>query len=130
MSKEKELPHHKYAKQFFNEYVDKCIKDRAFTIREQKKWGKLDGKIAKMILEEQASYVDIVTKRICDLGPEMAESYARESLELWIRNSEEPNSCGIANFAYTITCLPEDGPLRKLCLVNFHKVLEVKQSTK
>ena len=122
-TKEKELPHHKYAKQFFNEYIDKCLKDRAFALREKKKWVKLDGKIAKMSLEEQASYADIVTKRICDIKPDITESYAKESLLIWIKNNEETNSCGIANFAYTISKLPE-GQLRELCLSKFTRILE------
>jgi hypothetical protein len=121
--KKKELPHHKYAKEFFDEYIDKCVKDLGFTAREKRKWSRVDGKIAKMPLEEQAKYADIVTKRICDLGPEIVESYAKESLALWIRDNEEPNSCGIANFAYTITCLPEDSNLRILCLRNFNRIL-------
>lgn len=94
-----------------------------------KRWESVEDTISNMRIEEQSEYADYVTRKICEMDPEIVTS-SGESLAkqfAWtLENSFQMTACSIANAAKTI--LSQTNEELKTSLLNqFHEVLQLQR---
>lgn len=95
------------AQKFFKEYQERCRANPEGVKEELQHWSSGDGVILDMPLEKQAEFVDYVTNKICDLGPEAAEQFAEYTSPFYNESTagayaSENNACTVGNYAKLI----------------------------
>ncbi len=100
------MSHIKYQEEYFKEYKLKCQNNPDEMIKELKRWKNADAHILHMTLEEQATYADYVTSKVCLLPEDIVRCLGWEVVldeSEFIKKST--NSCGIGNTALLILTL-------------------------
>ena len=95
------------AQSYFREYQLQCALNPNKMIQELDFWETGDNVIFDMPLEQQSTYADYVTNKICGHGPHAAEQLAELSIHQFSINgyAQKKHACAVGNYAKLISTI-------------------------